>query len=322
MKALLFNAAFTSGPVVILCFVGLVDLSWGTQLYIQMIENFIIFTGMTIVCLWEQRMQQRSYLHDKKYEPIRPAGWKEMCVLEDDMPEFSKTREQLLKQEEKHSVFVEHKFDELIKMFKGRMCKSFRGLIRDNEPDPRQVQTWPNLNEDDFEPPQEVEALPDPQPDNCFAIGLNEAQMQQMKFLSKQQPSKAIQSDAYDADYNLRKDAMLVGHHRELIEVSKSMERKKQRGRKNRYFKQIDNEDHEAGVLLDDDEEGQLSNLKAKNELLDAEASIEARRVEQTSKLMKEDTKNRANMLTEENLRLKKLLEEQRQIDAKNQEDF
>ena len=35
-----------------------------------------------------------------------------------------------------------------------------------------------------------------------------------------------------------------------------STERKKVRGRKNRYFRQIDNEDHEAGVLLDDDDEG------------------------------------------------------------------
>lgn len=115
---------------------------------------------------------------------------------------------------------------------------------------------------------------------------------------------------------------MLVGHQRELIEVSKSMERKKQRGRKNRYFKQIDNEDHEAGVLLDDDEEGTLVNLRARNELLDAEASLEARRQEQTTKMMREDTKNRAAILTEENLRLKRLLEEQRQTDAKNQEDF
>lgn len=85
--------------------------------------------------------------------------------------------------------------------------------------------------------------------------------MAQMKFLSKKLPSKAIQSDAYDADHNLRKDAFLVGHKRDLTEVEKSFEKKKVRGRKNRYFKQIDNEDHEAGVLLDDDEEGQARNI-------------------------------------------------------------
>ena len=71
---------------------------------------------------------------------------------------------------------------------------------------------------------------------------------------------------------------MLIGHQRDLAEVRESVEKKKVRGRKNRYFKQIDNEDHEAGVLLDDDEEGRLENQKAKNELLDATASLEVKR--------------------------------------------
>jgi len=31
--------------------------------------------------------------------------------------------------------------------------------------------------------------------------------------------TKALQSDAYDADQNLRRDAMLVGHQRDLAEV-------------------------------------------------------------------------------------------------------
>lgn len=62
--------------------------------------------------------------------------------------------------------------------------------------------------------------------------------------------------------------------------MEKSYDKKKQRGRKNRYFKQIDNEDHEAGVLLDDDDEGQAKNVKARNELLDAQASLEATRLQ------------------------------------------
>ena len=115
-----------------------------------------------------------------------------------------------------------------------------------------------------------------------------------MKFLSKQLPSKGIQSDNYDADFNLRKDAFLIGHQRDLTEVERSMEKKKVRGRKNRYFKQIDNEDHEAGVLLDDDDEGRLENQKAKNELLDAQTSLEAKRVQENKKLQAEETRLRA----------------------------
>ena len=143
-----------------------------------------------------------------------------------------------------------------------------------------------------------------------------------MKYLSKKLPSKAIQSDAYDADYNLRKDAMLIGHQRDLTEYETSAKKGKVRGRKNRYFKQIDNEDHEAGMLLDDDEEGQRENIKARNELLDKEASLEAKRQKENKKLVAEETRQRAVQLTEENLRLKKLLEEQRQIDAQDQKEF
>lgn len=101
-----------------------------------------------------------------------------------------------------------------------------------------------------------------------------------MKYLSKKQPHKPIQTDHYDADYNLRKDALLVGHQRELLEVEHSIEKRKQRGRQNRYFKQIDNEDNDAGVLLGDDSDAERENLQARNELLDAEASLEAKREE------------------------------------------
>ena len=61
-----------------------------------------------------------------------------------------------------------------------------------------------------------------------------------MKYLSKGMTTKALQSDAYDADHNLRRDAILIGHTRELTDANglrASQERKKTRGRKNRYFK-------------------------------------------------------------------------------------
>ena len=58
-----------------------------------------------------------------------------------------------------------------------------------------------------------------------------------MKYLSKGMMTKGLQSDNYDADYNLRKDATLVGHQRDLADAPISPEKKKVRGRKNRYFK-------------------------------------------------------------------------------------
>lgn len=65
-------------------------------------------------------------------------------------------------------------------------------------------------------------------------------------------------------------------------------------------------------MLLDDDDEGKRENIKAKNELLDAQASLEVRRVNENKKLIMEENRQRAVQLTEENLRLKKLIEEQR----------
>ena len=155
-----------------------------------------------------------------------------------------------------------------------RSCRS-EVVERHLDEDPRRCHTWPafNINEEDY--PIDIK---DPYPDLVYARGLTEEQMRQMKYLSKNAPHKATQAGAYEADLNLRKDALLVGHQRELLEEVKSTKKGKARGRKNRYVKQIDHEDNDAGILLDDDEEGKKRNEKAKNELLDKEASLEVAR--------------------------------------------
>jgi len=118
-------------------------------------------------------------------------------------------------------------------------------------------------------------------------------------------------------------------HKRELMEVERSQDKKKYRGRKNQYFKQIDNEDNDAGLLLDSDEEGFEANKNAKNELLEHETKLELMREEEEKQRMKDKTTtNRANAkarameLTGENLRLKKMLEDQRLADARESRDF
>lgn len=56
--------------------------------------------------------------------------------------------------------------------------------------------------------------------------------------------------------------------------------------------------------------------MKAKNDLLDAQASLEAKREAEESELKRDqikrknrEIKNKSNMLTEENLNLKRILE-------------
>ena len=107
-------------------------------------------------------------------------------------------------------MFVNRKFADLIEMFGDRQCKSDY-VERDNEVDMRIVKTWPvtpTYKPDDAP----LEPLPDPHPNNCYSRGLTEEQMKQMKYLSKGMTTKALQSDAYDADHNLRRDAILIGH--------------------------------------------------------------------------------------------------------------
>lgn len=68
-------------------------------------------------------------------------------------------------------------------------------------------------------------------------------------------------------------------HTKEMTAV-KSKRDKKRRGRKNRFFQQIDNEDNDAGVLLDSDSEGDKANETAKQSMLQQASRLDAIREE------------------------------------------
>ena len=128
---------------------------------------------MMIAGFWEQNMQKIEYLEDRKWDMFAGGskGFNVMSILEDEeMPEFQKTKEALLKgiELDNNEMFVQHKFEELLEQFGGRHAKSMVSLRWDNEEDPRQVKTWPPspnaIGED--EPP---EAIPDPFPDCVYS---------------------------------------------------------------------------------------------------------------------------------------------------------
>ena len=147
--------------VVVLNCYGLYDLDWGTQLYIQMIENILIFLMVIWASMWEQKRQENDYLADSKYSPLGKGKLNVMGELdEQDLADFSKTKEHLLGQADLDSVFVERKFEELTKMFGDRKCKSFYDLNRNCEEDPREVFTWPCSPSQEIRGP--IEPLPDP----------------------------------------------------------------------------------------------------------------------------------------------------------------
>ena len=60
--------------IIILNIYGLLDMDWGTQLYIQMIENILIFLCVIWGGLWEQKKQETDYLSDQKYGKMGGRG--------------------------------------------------------------------------------------------------------------------------------------------------------------------------------------------------------------------------------------------------------
>lgn len=91
-----------------------------------------------------------------------------MTAFEEDGLDMTKDR--LLKKQKFSSTFVDRKFDELIKMFGGRYCKSDVVVGNPKEEDPRRVRTWimsPHLPYPHVDDPPIP--FPDDYPNNCYA---------------------------------------------------------------------------------------------------------------------------------------------------------
>ena len=65
-KAVYFNIVFTYMGVIILNVYGMIDLNWGRQMYIMMIENTFIAALMIVIGLWEAKKCDTTYLADPK----------------------------------------------------------------------------------------------------------------------------------------------------------------------------------------------------------------------------------------------------------------
>lgn len=194
-------------------------------------------------------------------------------------------------------------------------------LWYEKEKDPRRVHTWPNNESFSFDGPPEP--IKDLFPDNVYADGLTAEQLFMINYLNKNLQHKNEQADkGFAADQTLRQEAELVANKRKLVmanEIEHSTEKKKQRGRKNRFFKQIDNEDNDAGALLDSDDEGNKkakssmdAEFKHKKELAAIKEEEEKEIIKQENEQRRKQKKMQALHLTEENFKLKQKLEQQR----------
>jgi len=158
----------------------------------------------------------------------------------DNERDVSKTRDDLLRNMRRNNLLVESKFEELVAKFKDRECMSCCDPFRDNEPDPRLCETWPMDHEYEGEVIDPPEPLENFLPNNVYAEGMTAEQIRMLKFLSRNMRHKSMQVEGYSADQLLRMEAQLILNDRKLVmdDAPEHLpEKKKYRGRKNRFFK-------------------------------------------------------------------------------------
>ena len=79
--------------MILLNLIGLFTIGWGTQLYIQILENIIIFATLIWAGTWEQKKQESEFLADNKFKPRLDM----MAEIEEsERDQFTKTKEELL----------------------------------------------------------------------------------------------------------------------------------------------------------------------------------------------------------------------------------
>lgn len=125
--------------------------------------------------------------------------------------------------------------------------------------DPRGTRTYPLTTSR----PVEVDDPPKPLGpillNNCYAEPKPKSQLKQFKPDDNRARNKKIQCGGpFDNDLH-RYDADVITTNLMDVSASKQNKRRKSRGRKNRYFEQIDREDHNAGAILDSDDEADMN---------------------------------------------------------------
>jgi hypothetical protein len=216
--------------------------------------------------------EHKLMLGNQQSDRIRRAKKTEqMKFLSHLHEENDMSHQALLGKVSKRNVFVTLTIEELIQEFGNRTCMSMGDYQKSAmEPDPREIHTHPHT------PKLKIHVDDPPKPlgpilvDNCYHEPKEKAELNELKPMDGRGRNKAIQVGGPFGNDLLRSDADVITmtvFEPTPAEVSRN---KKARGRKNRYFEQIDKEDHNAGAILDSDDEGENANRKARNDHLQA----------------------------------------------------
>ncbi len=131
-------------PIITADIIGLIELEWGTQLYINMIETLILTIIMIILQMIEFcRLKQILGIADDPYRPV----FNDSMVTPDDAFD-KKQREDALKSiiatvKGNRGIVVNNSIDDLLEKFGPRRCMSMEDLSRDQEEDPRKYWSYP-----------------------------------------------------------------------------------------------------------------------------------------------------------------------------------
>jgi len=271
-KAMYAAFGFYYLPLFVLCLVGLMQLNWGTQLYVCLVENLVFSVVMPVLLFIEQR-RMRDYMQADTYFRLnRDTGLKFMCGLQESYPEKDKMLNKLNTQPE----FLNYKLEELLAKFGERMCRScveFGNELEKAEPRACRSLVYEDQDlPDNFkidDPPRPLKY--DPYPDNVRAVGLDPSHFKMFVPPYANCTNKGCQAGGEFAGDLTRTDAAMLSSNVEpLVRVfddedfehskntgySSKRGEKKKRGRRNRFLSAIDNEDVDAGILLDTDSEG------------------------------------------------------------------
>jgi hypothetical protein len=153
-------------PLIILNIICLFTISWGDQLYIELLENIIIAVVMIAVTIIEHKIMLGTQTNDALRRVKKTEQMKFLSHLNEE-PDMSQTT--LLAKVAKRNNFVDLSFAELVEEFGGRYCKSMGDYQKNEmELDPRTIHTYPHSPKAIIEVDDPPKALGPILLDNCY----------------------------------------------------------------------------------------------------------------------------------------------------------
>lgn len=274
------NIIFSLVPVILIDVYGLAKYRWGNQFYVSLIETLVFSLSMIVVQIIEYRSPKVDNPYLDAYQGVNDYS--------DQIDE--EVRKRLAQALEDYARKLKQERDGA----QIRRTKSMCDLgDRDKEEDDRRVNTDPldhkkkKLYEDRLNPYHQV--LDHDFPDNVYAeVGRNLRSGQDRVGKVQQTGQRVMSAEEYDRDYdsrmrmmnmaNMRGDQRNYGKQGDYEEDPPVMNkrRKNMRGRKGKYYSQVDDEDQtfleqerrliDGGADYDDEDEERLGMIEEESQ--------------------------------------------------------